>query len=147
MELFKYYLSIEDKRKISNSKMANYLLDYSYYLKSKNKNNENQIKEITKITRLLLSTITNIMKELFATKKESSLWDMDKLIRVCLIYKKNFVSYNKKDKKEEKKEGKKEDKKDKIKDLSENMFSKNKKSENRPKYDSDQDIDEKKRKR
>ena len=148
MELYKYYLSIEDKRKISNSKMINYLLDYSYYLKSKNKNNEDQIKEITKITRLLLSTITNITKELFDTKKESSLWDMDELTRVCfefmLIYKNNFVSYNKKDKKEEKKEGKKEDKKDKIKDLSENMFSINNKSENRPKYDSDQEIDEKK---
>ena len=116
MELIKYFLSIENKL-VSNSVFVNYLLDYSYYLKSKNKNNPEQIKEITNITRLLLSTITNDARSLLSNEKKLFLWDMGDLTKVCfefmIFYKNNFISMNK----EEKKEDNKEEIKDEIKEF------------------------------
>ena len=58
IELFKQFITFKNPNK---AKMMAYLMDYSFYLKEKNKNNENQIKEITKITRTLLSIITEVL--------------------------------------------------------------------------------------
>jgi hypothetical protein len=64
IELFKNYIKIikEDEKKIS---LLNYILNYSYYLKNKNKNDKEQIKEIINITRILLVALS-----------ESSTWKL-----------------------------------------------------------------------
>ena len=58
IELFKKFVTFENPEK---QQMVTYLMDYSFYLKEKNKNNANQVKEITKITRTLLSIITEVL--------------------------------------------------------------------------------------
>ena len=111
IELFKNYLLFKRTQE-ENSEIINYVLDYSYYLKSKNKNNEEQIEEITNITRLILSKII-----------ESSTWDMDILTKACFefmfLYKNNKVAKIIKDNNKEKDKEKNNDedkKKDKVED-------------------------------
>ena len=58
VELFKQYVTFKNPNK---AQMVVYLMDYSFYLREKNKNNEKQIKEITNITRTLLSIITEAL--------------------------------------------------------------------------------------
>ena len=103
MELFKNYIKII-KRKGGYITIINYLIDYSYYLKNKNKGNADQINEITNITRILLTAIV-----------ESSSWTMIDLTKVCFefmfLYKNNYISPIEEDKKEDQKEDKKDFKK------------------------------------
>ena len=58
IELFKQFIGYKNSNR---DKIITYLMDYSFYLKEKNKNDENQIKEITSITRNLLALITEAM--------------------------------------------------------------------------------------
>ena len=132
IELFKNFL-LYKQTKIDYSEIINYILDYSYYLKKKNLNNEVQIKEITNITRILLLKII-----------ESSTWDIDIITKACFefmfLYKNsqnsnnNFSNNdNKKDIEEDKKENNNEikdninnikpikDKKDSKKNISQSV--------------------------
>ena len=52
IELFKFFIKFKNPNK---AQIISYLLDYSFYLKEKNKNKLNQIKDITNTTRMLLS--------------------------------------------------------------------------------------------
>ena len=144
IELFKNFLSYK-KNSEENSEIINYILDYSYYLKNKNKNSEEQIKEITNITRLILSIII-----------DSSGWDIDILTKSCFefmfLYKNNQVANNCKekdnnveeDKNENKKEDDKEDEKDKDNNNNISIIKKDKKSKNISKSVNVKEINEKK---
>ena len=114
IELFKNFLLFKRSQE-EDSVIINYVLDYSYYLKSKNKNNEKQIEEITNITRLILSKII-----------ESSTVDIDILTKACFefmfLYKNNQVAKIIKDNSKEKDKEKNNDedkKKDKVEDKKE----------------------------
>ena len=114
IELFKNFLLFKRCQE-EDSVIINYVLDYSYYLKSKNKNNEKQIEEITNITRLILSKII-----------ESSTVDIDILTKACFefmfLYKNNQVAKIIKDNSKEKDKEKNNDedkKKDKVEDKKE----------------------------
>ena len=124
IELFKNFVTYK-QTKMDYSEIINYILDYSYYLKKKNINNELQIKEITNITRLLLLKII-----------ESSSWDIDIITKACFefmfLYKNSQNSINninnnisnsdkKEDKKEDIKEDKKEENNNEIKDSINNL--------------------------
>ena len=101
IELFKNFVQYTNKNIENNSKIINYLLDYSYYLKSKNKNNKEQIEEITNITRTILSQIL-----------EYSSWETDILSKACFefmfLYENLQISDNFNDKEEGKIEKQKE---------------------------------------
>ena len=107
IELFKNYIKIkiDDEKKIS---LLNYILNYSYYLKKKNKNDKEQIKEIINITRILLVAMI-----------ESSTWEADILIKTCFefmfLFKNKEIENNDKEEKEEKEE-KKENEENKMND-------------------------------
>ena len=117
IELFKNFL-LYKQTKIDYSEIINYVLDYSYYLKKKNINNEAQIREITNITRLLLLKII-----------ESSSWDIDIITKACFefmfLYKNSQNTgggiINSDTKKEGKKEDIKEDKKENNNEIKENI--------------------------
>ena len=83
IELFKNYLQFK-KGDEENDSLINYLLDYSYYLKKKNNNDLEQIKEITNITRILLLEII-----------DSSSWDINIISKSCFeflfLYKNNEI--------------------------------------------------------
>ena len=68
-------------------------MDYSYYLKNKNKNDKEQIKEIINITRILLVALS-----------ESSTWEADILIKTCFefmfLFKNKEIANNDKEKEE-----------------------------------------------
>ena len=93
IELFKNYIKIikDDEKKYS---LLNYILDYSYFLKNKNKNGKEQIKEIINITRILLVAMI-----------ESSMWEADILIKTCFefmfLYKNKEIENNKENENEE----------------------------------------------
>ena len=73
-ELFKNYI-IAKKGNETNCLLLDYLLDYSFYLKRKNKDNKEQIKEITNITRKILFEII-----------DSSSWDIDIMTKACFEF-------------------------------------------------------------
>ena len=58
VELFKQFVTFKNPHK---AEMIMYLMDYSFYLRDKNKENEKQVKEITGITRTLLAIITEAL--------------------------------------------------------------------------------------
>ena len=94
IELFKNFINFKRKKE-DTTEIINYILDYSFYLKEKSKNNDEQINEITNITRLIFSIII-----------ESSYFNIDSLTKVffefMFLYK-NSHNSNKKieeDKKE-----------------------------------------------
>ena len=101
IELFKNFLEYQNKNIEKNEEIINYILDYSYYLKTKNNNNQEQIDEITNITRTLLSQII-----------EFSSWDADIVAKACFefmfLYKNSQISDSYTDKEEDKKENKNE---------------------------------------
>ena len=98
IELLKIFINFKRDNELNNE-IINYILDYSYYLKNKNKGNKEQIKEITNITRMIMLKII-----------DSSSWDLDTLTKACFefmfLYKNTQINiYNKEeDKKEDNKE-------------------------------------------
>ena len=84
IEIFKQFINFKNPNK---HLVIIYLLDYSFYLKEKNKNEQNQIKEIITITRNLL----NITIE--ALSSESSFNLADIMSKICFefmfLYKNN----------------------------------------------------------
>ena len=83
IEIFRQFINFKNPYK---NQVIIYLLDYSFYQKEKNKNDEKQIKEITNITRNLL----NITTEALSTESSQL---VDIMSKVCFefmfLYKNN----------------------------------------------------------
>ena len=86
IEIFKQFINFKNSYK---HQVITYLLDYSFYLKEKNKNDPNQIKEIIKITRNLLNITTE------ALSAETSPHLVDTMSKTCFefmfLYKNNII--------------------------------------------------------
>ena len=96
IELFKNFFNFKRKEE-KNADIINYILDYSFYLKDKNKNNEEQLNEITNITRLIFNIII-----------ESSFSNFDSLTKVFFEF--MFLYKNKHNSNKNLEEDKKENK-------------------------------------
>ena len=83
IEIFRQFINFKNPYK---NQVIIYLLDYSFYQKEKNKNDEKQIKEITDITRNLL----NITTEALSTESSKLIDIMSKVcFEFMFLYKNN----------------------------------------------------------